>query len=297
MIAHGAADESPLTGLEEWDDDVARRYARQSPSRDSQDRDNPARQFRDYRSDDTPPRIREFYRVNHERQTLAFVVEQKLRFLKLDRERMDVWRAIERLDELVDESDPDTELSQLQHLLQTAEAIRADGHPDWFVLAGLLHDVGKILSLWGEPQWAVVGDTFPVGCAFDDRIVLAEYFADNPDRLDPVTSTQLGIYESGCGLDRVHMSWGHDEYLYHVLRDYLPLPALYMIRYHSFYAAHREGAYDHLMDEQDRENFAWVRAFNPYDLYSKSPEPPKVDELMPYYRDLVSRYLPGPIRW
>ena len=46
-----------------------------------------------------------------------------------------------------------------------------------------------------------------------------------------------------------------------------------MIRYHSFYAAHREGAYAHLMNDRDREMFDWVRAFNPYDLYSKGARP------------------------
>ena len=65
-----------------------------------------------------------------------------------------------------------------------------------------------------------------------------------------------------------------------------------MIRYHSFYACHREGAYGHLMDAHDRTMFEWVRRFNPYDLYSKSPTPPDVQELRPYYEDLMSRYLP-----
>jgi inositol oxygenase len=41
--------------------------------------------------------------------------------------------------------------------LQTAETIREDGHPDWFVLTGFIHDMGKVLCLFGEPQWAVVG--------------------------------------------------------------------------------------------------------------------------------------------
>ena len=27
-------------------------------------------------------------------------------------------------------------------------------------------------------------------------------------------STDLGIYTEGCGLRKVTMSWGHDEYLY-----------------------------------------------------------------------------------
>ena len=33
-----------------------------------------------------------------------------------------------------------------------------------------------------------------------------------------------------------------------------------MIRYHSFYPAHREGAYEHLMNDHDRKMFRWVRA-------------------------------------
>jgi hypothetical protein len=50
-----------------------------------------------------------------------------------------------------------------------------------------------------------------------------------------------GVYAAGRGLGRGHLFWGHDEYLYQVVKDYLPEEALYTIRYHSFYAAHREG--------------------------------------------------------
>ena len=65
-----------------------------------------------------------------------------------------------------------------------------------------------------------------------------------------------------------------------------------MIRYHSFYAQHREGAYDHLMSKEDHEYFNWVKLFNPYDLYSKAPVPPDVEALKPYYQDLIAKYLP-----
>jgi inositol oxygenase len=206
---------------------------------------------------------------------------------------MSPWEALEFLDTLVDDSDPDTNLTQIEHLMQTAEAIRRDGHADWFVLTGLLHDLGKVLCLWGEPQWAVVGDTFPVGCPFDRAVVLSEYFERNPDATDPRYASGLGMYEAGCGLDAVLMSWGHDEYLYQVVKEYLPAEALYMIRYHSFYAAHREGAYGELMNDQDRAMFQWVRAFNPYDLYTKSAERPDVERLRPYYESLLGKYLPG----
>ncbi len=277
----------PLERLDDWDDFVGELYPTPAESG--------GKRREDYRDFDAPPRetVREFYRLNHRNQTWDFVQDKKAEYLTLDRAELTAWEALEFLNTLVDDSDPDLDLSQLDHLLQTAEAIRADGHPDWFVLAGLLHDLGKVLCLWGEPQWAVVGDTFPVGCAFSDRIVYPELFEDNPDRANPTYSTPLGVYEAGCGLDQVHLSWGHDEYLYQVLSDYLPEPALYMIRYHSFYACHREGAYRELMNDRDREMFAWVRLFNGYDLYSKSDRPPDAAELRPYYEGLIERYLPA----
>ena len=255
-----------------------------------------ASEFRDYRRE-ARPSVKELYRSNHEGQTLAFVLGKEKQFLGLDRERMGMWEVLERLDQLVDDSDPDTENSQIAHALQSAEAARRDGQPDWFVLTALIHDAGKVLCLWGEPQWAVVGDTFPVGCAHSDRIVFPELFAGNPDSEDPRYRTPCGIYEAGAGLSTVHMSWGHDEYLHHVVKDHLPMEALYMIRYHSFYAAHREGAYGHLMNEQDRRMMEWVKRFNPYDLYTKSDAPPDARKLAPYYKELIAKFFPAELRW
>src|SRR5207253_1922176 len=184
-----------------------------------------------------------------------FVKAKKREYLPLRRRRMGVWEAMDFLNTLVDDSDPDISLSQIEHLVQVAEAIRRAGQPRWFILTGLIHDLGKVLCLFGEPQWAVVGDTFPVGCAFSEKIVFPEFFSDNPDSQVPLYQSACGIYEEGCGLDRVHLSWGHDEYLYQVVKDYLPEEGLAMIRYHSFYAGHRENAYDQLMNARDREMF------------------------------------------
>lgn len=251
--------------------------------------------YRDY-SGPQIDQVREFYRLNHMHQTYALVQQKKQRWLAFDQRSMSPWDALDYLNTLVDESDPDINLPQISHLLQTAEAIRADGHPDWFVLTGFIHDLGKVLCLFGEPQWAVVGDTFPVGCRHSEKIVLAEFFALNPDHEDPAYNRPCGVYAQGCGLGQVHMSWGHDEYLYHLLKDCLPEPALYMIRYHSFYAWHREGQYMQLTDATDRANLPWVQKFNPYDLYSKNPNPPLLSELKPYYEDLMAKYLPAQLR-
>jgi inositol oxygenase len=275
--------QGPLETLEQWDDFVGERY---NPNKKTEE-------FRDYSK--TTPGVVEFYRQNHARQTRAFVLDKKRQYAGLTRTKMSIWEALDYLNTLVDESDPDTDLSQIDHNLQAAEAIRRDGHPDWFQLTGLLHDIGKVLCLYGEEQWAVVGDTFPTGCAYSDKIVFPEFFDANPDSKNPEYQTRLGVYEKGCGLDKVDLSWGHDEYFYHIAKPYLPEPALYMIRYHSFYPGHREGAYDYLMSDHDRKMFDWVRMFNPYDLYSKSDSKPSVTELKPYYQGLIEKYFPSQV--
>ncbi len=281
-----AALENPLRHLDDWDDYVASRY---KPGK-------AAEEFRNY-DPDANPGVAEFYRQNHALQTAAFVQSKRAEYLPLRKGKKTIWEAAEFLNTLVDESDPDTDLSQIDHLLQTSEAIRRDGHPRWFVLAGFVHDLGKALCLYGEPQWAVVGDTFPVGCAYSEKIVFYDYFRANPDWNNPLYRDLYGIYEPNCGLDKVQMSWGHDEYIYQVTRNYLPEPAQYMLRFHSFYAAHKHGAYQHLMSNHDHEMFEWVRKFNPYDLYSKGAEKPNMQELLPYYRDLIAEYFPEKIDW
>jgi len=290
---------NPLAGLEEWEGFLKDRYPEGQPPAKPFQATDPAKKkeaFRNYEAD-ARPSVREFYRLNHRFQTYDFVQSKRKEFLSLGRRQMSVWEAMDYLNTLVDDSDPDTDLTQMDHLLQTAEHIRRDGHPRWFILTGLMHDLGKILCLYGEPQWAVVGDTFPVGCAWSDRIVFPQFFADNPDSREPRYQTRLGVYEEGRRLDSVCLSWGHDEYLYHVVKDYLPPEALYMIRYHSFYPAHREGEYTYLMNEQDRKMFSWVQAFNPYDLYTKSHDKPNLKELRPFYDDLINEYFPPKLRW
>ena len=282
----GTQTNGPLESLDQWDDDVRTRYRA----------DRKKEEFRVY-DDTTPQVVRDFYQQNHALQTLEFARAKRAEYEPLQKAEMGIWEAMERLNELVDDSDPDTDLSQIQHNLQTAEAIRADGHPRWFVLTGFIHDLGKVLTMWGEPQWAVVGDTFPVGCRWSDKIVYPQYFEANPDSRNPELMTRYGVYEEQCGLDKINLSWGHDEYLYHVTKQYLPEEAQYMIRYHSWYSAHRELDYQFLMSDHDMQMMDWVRKFNPYDLYSKSAVKPDFDALKPYYDDLISEFFPKTIKW
>lgn len=59
---------------------------------------------------------------------------------KLNRVEMSIWEGIELLNSFVDESDPDLDEPQIEHLLQSAEAIRKE-YPDedWLHLTALIH--------------------------------------------------------------------------------------------------------------------------------------------------------------
>ena len=224
------------------------------------------------------------------------------RYLSLNHFEMSIWDCLLFLDKLIDDSDPDTQNSQLQHALQTAESARRL-HPtlDWMHLTGLIHDLGKILSMaCNEPQWAVVGDTFPVGCRHSEHNVFPNSFVNNPDTAHPVYGSELGVYETGCGLRNVKMSWGHDSYLAEVcVRNHCTLPAeaLAMIRYHSFYPWHKHGAYKQLTDRQDDDMLYWVLEFNKCDLYSKDAPLVDVEAVKPYYLSLIAKYFPATLKW
>ncbi|HEX6465594.1 MAG TPA: inositol oxygenase family protein, partial [Vicinamibacterales bacterium] len=73
-----------------------------------------ASEFRNYSGEPTGY-VREFYRKNHEHQTVAFVEQKKAEYLSLARERMTVWEMLDYLNDVVDESDPDTNFTQTDH--------------------------------------------------------------------------------------------------------------------------------------------------------------------------------------
>ena len=137
----------------------------------------------------------------------------------------------------------------------------------------------------------------PLPYPHSEQIVFPEYFAANPDRNVAEYQTKYGIYEPNCGLENVHMSFGHDGYIAEVLKNNLPDEGLAMLRFHSFYAWHKHGAYQHLMNEKDHAMLPWVQKFNPYDLYSKGHTKPDMKELKPFYDELFAEFFPGKLAW
>ncbi|KAL0867956.1 hypothetical protein ABMA27_008626 [Loxostege sticticalis] len=265
----------------------------------------PVSAFRNFDDDENDPmkaRVRKTYYDMHTNMSVDFVKAKMAKWLKFNHFKATMKEALIKLNDLVDESDPDIDLPNIVHAFQTAERIR-DEHPDedWFQLIGLIHDVGKVMAFYGEPQWCVVGDTFALGCKWGPSIVYGDdSFRDNPDTHNPKYNTKYGMYEPNCGLENLLMSWGHDEYLYRVLvhnKAKFPKKALHMIRYHSFYPWHAGGDYQHLLKEGDEEIKQAVLEFNKYDLYTKSAGIPDVEALWPYYESLIEKYIPGVLEW
>jgi inositol oxygenase len=243
------------------------------------------------------------------RQTFDYVQRMKKKYLTFDRP-LPLWDAMLELNKLIDVSDPDLDLPNVQHLIQSAEAMRADNCPDWMQLVGLIHDLGKAMYMWGSDedgtsqaeQWGLVGDVFIVGCRLPDTCVYPEFNVLNPDMQNEKYNTTLGVYEAGCGIDNVDLAWGHDEYLFQVLSNHkgnkIPEAGMIMIRYHSFYPWHTGGSYTELTNEKDNQYMEWVKEFNKYDLYTKSNKIYDLEDVKDYYMPIAEKYLgTGPIHW
>jgi inositol oxygenase len=236
------------------------------------------------------------YKEMHEKQTLEFVEGKLKQYNKLDNEIMDIKTVLSLMDNFIDPSDPDLDEPNSVHAYQTAERIRKK-YPNNYALqvTGLIHDLGKILFRFNEPPWAVVGDTYVVGCKHAKSIV---YY----DTLPKDKYSKIGIYKENIGISNLKLSFGHDEYLYSVLKNNKThkLPEKYwnIIRFHSFYPWHEGKDYKHFMNKTDINLMEDVLHFNQFDLYSKTDTDFKLtDNIKTYYDDLLHDFFPEKLKW
>ncbi len=112
----------------------------------------PVAHYRDYSIDVDDPlkeRVRKTYTLMHSNMSVEFVKKKMEDWLKFDKFRGTIMDTLMRLNDLVDESDPDADIPNIVHAFQTAERIRLE-HPndDWFHLTGLIHDLGKVGAVY-----------------------------------------------------------------------------------------------------------------------------------------------------
>lgn len=247
------------------------------------------------------------YKKQRTYQTVEYVLKTINKYCIFENKNT-FWELFDMLKDFIDLSDPDISLPNQQHLFQTAEGLRKDGYPDWMQLTGLIHDLGKILYKKGcdqdgtsmKEQWGIVGDTYAVGCKIPDSIVYPEFNILNPDMNKKEYSTTLGIYKQNIGLDNVLFSFGHDEYLYQLLKFNnvkLPKVAYYIIRYHSCYLWHKENEYINFENDEDKIYKEKIKLFNKYDLYTKENKIYNYDDMKKYYDPIIKKYFKDEIYW
>jgi inositol oxygenase len=252
--------------------------------------------------------VKDYYTQMRQNQTVEYVQRMKNKYGNYELDKMTLWQAFDKLDNFIDVSDPDLDLPNNIHMLQTSEEIRAQGRSDDLVFTGFIHDIGKVLAFYGTEedgqtmtsQWGLVGDTFVVGAKIPDTVVYPDLNVLNPDMSSDLYSSNLGMYKECCGIDNLLLSYGHDEYMYDMMRFnniQLSEDCYSIIRYHSFYAWHDKGSYLQFMKTPDYNTREVVRDFNKFDLYTKIDKIPDIDELRPYYDNLIEKYMPGILNW
>lgn len=202
--------------------------------------------------------------ARHAAQTVATVAELRRKYAAPIFGRIQVWEAIEMLSRCIDPTDRRLfGASQHLHVLQILDAMENEGTAsEEFVLAALLHDLGKVLLIAGEVPENVV-------CMND-----------------PIAAPAPGV-----GLDNCVLQWNHDEFAWSRLQGHLPDPVAWLIRYHSINVANCESYFD----ARDRDYAQrYLRPFARYDHGTKSPynvPRRRLDD----YRPVLDRVFPAPI--
>ncbi|MEO2084262.1 MAG: inositol oxygenase family protein, partial [Marinoscillum sp.] len=118
---------------------------------------------------------------------------------------------------------------------------------------------------------------------------------------NPKYNSEYGIYSKNCGIQNIKLSFGHDEYLYIILKNNknhnLSEKYINIIRFHSFYPWHTGKDYHYFMNDKDNQILKDVLNFNKYDLYSKNDNTDISPDVKKYYTNLLKTFFPEPLQW
>ena len=301
--------------------------------------------FRNYNKAEVS--VRNLYKKMYTQQTYGKKIALKKLITYTKELTLD--EAVQYLNQIIDESDPDVDFEQIYHGYQTSETIRNKYFKDnklctdisikslfndeewkllpeeqkqlynttidklyssikdwnWLILIGLIHDLGKVLILkefYNLEQHFAVGDIYPLGCSFHKSNIYYDekWHTHNIDFYNRDYNKELGVYKKNCGFDNIEMTFSHDYYLSNLLyksTTNLPIEALYIIKYHSFYCWHSPRnnirGYEYLASEYDWKMLPLLKLFQKTDLYSKDLELPNIKKIKKYYNNLINKYIPN----
>lgn len=251
-----------------------------------------------------------FMRIMRKYQTRAFVQQQMAKYGDFQHAALSVADACKMLLELA--GDHELELAEswlLKYMLATAEAVREDGHPDWFQLAVFLRALGLLFLGWTDDnnavlrsiaprEWLEENRTWVVGEPIPETLPFPELNALNANHNAPSTKQPAG---EELGMDNATLPWTPDEYLFRVLmhnKTSLPAEALQSIRFWSLQSWYQQDHYNHLCTRQDLDTKEWLQTMCSYSSISddavNAVEPEK---LLPYYLGVADKYLPAVLQW
>jgi hypothetical protein len=113
--------------------------------------------LRNYQNEVENSRVRKHYRDMRQYQTEEFTARMEQKFGNYDNGNMTIREAFKLLESYVDASDPDVSLPNVVHNFMAAEAARRTGMPDWMQLTAFLHDIGKMMFVYGEEKDGMSG--------------------------------------------------------------------------------------------------------------------------------------------
>ncbi len=93
-------------------------------------------------------KIENTYKKMLENQNIKYVKNMKKIYLSNINRKYNIWYLINKLDEIIDESDPDSELPQIFHAYQTAESIKKR-----YFLNNSIENNISIKSLFSDNEW------------------------------------------------------------------------------------------------------------------------------------------------
>ena len=127
--------------------------------------------FRNYTDSLYQERVEQTYKNMLENQTVVYVYELRHKYSKFPNKEYGVWEIIEKVNSIVDESDPDNNLPQIFHFYQTGESIKS-----YIDDSGLLLEI-QIRNFFSNDEW----NNLPERYQTEFNTTLKDYYSEIND--------------------------------------------------------------------------------------------------------------------